>query len=218
MRRVIIFNPRNDFEKGLTKYFETGFLEYIEKVTVAVAGLGGLGSNILNSMVRSGFRKFLICDYDIVEASNLNRQLYMSSDIGEYKTHAIKKHLLEINDALEIDTMEIKLTKENMPTILDGYEIIFEAFDRAEYKKMLFECMCKTNKILVFGSGMAGFNLIDSNSLEIKKIKENIYIVGDGVSGVSRSLPPLAPKVTAVASLMAGVALDLIFRRYKNNI
>lgn len=186
----------------------------MKSVNVAIAGLGGLGSNILNALVRSGFNNFLICDFDKVEASNLNRQRYTSFDIGEYKTIASKRHSLDINDALNISTKEIKLEKSEMSEVFKDSDIVFEAFDKAKYKKALFESMYKENKVLIFGSGMAGISLIDSKPIEIKKIKENIYMVGDMVTGVSDSIPPLAPKVIAVASLMAGVGLDIVYNRY----
>lgn len=186
----------------------------MKSVNVAIAGLGGLGSNILNALVRSGFNNFLICDFDKVEASNLNRQRYTLSDIGKYKTIASKRHSLDINDALNISTKEIKLEKSEMSEVFKDSDIVFEAFDKAKYKKALFESMYKENKVLIFGSGMAGISLIDSKPIEIKKIKENIYMVGDMVTGVSDSIPPLAPKVIAVASLMAGVGLDIVYNRY----
>ena len=208
----------NEFESGLLKYIDKDFLKFIQSLNIGIAGLGGLGSNILNSMARTGFNKFTICDFDKVEASNLNRQYYNIEDIGLYKSDAIIKNINKINKNIEFTSYNQKLDETNMNKIFDNCHIIFEAFDNPISKKELFTSFHKEkNKIIIFGSGMAGFNIIDNN-IKIKKIKENIYMIGDLETNVSNDTPPLAPKVIAVASTMAAVAFEIIYKQYLRNV
>lgn len=204
---------RNIFESSLTHYLNEKTLEVLQSVVVGVAGVGGLGSNILHALVRMGICHFVICDFDRVEAHNLNRQNYTVGDIGRYKVEATSEALKKINGDIDIETHTEKVTEENIAQMFSGCSIVFEAFDRAEYKKMMLEQLADSDKILVFGNGLAGMGIIDSPSLTIKKIGNNIFIVGDNKTGVDENNPPFAPKVMATASLMAGVGVEAIIKR-----
>ena len=66
-------------------------LEKIKSKTVAVVGVGGVGGYAVESLVRAGISKLIIIDYDIVDITNLNRQIIsLQSNIGKYKTDVIK--------------------------------------------------------------------------------------------------------------------------------
>ncbi len=205
----------NEFEKGLLKYIDVDFLNFIQSFEIGLAGLGGLGSNILNSLVRVGFNNFTICDFDKVENSNLNRQYYNIDDLGINKTEAIIKNMKKINNNITFNAKILKLNKDNMEEVFKYSDIIFEAFDNPKCKKELFEIFShQKEKIVIFGSGMAGFNITE-NKIKIQKLRENIFIVGDMTTNVDKENPPFAPKVIAVASIMAGIALETLHKKYK---
>ena len=206
---------RNIFECSLTHYMDDNMLEILQNVKVGVAGVGGLGSNILHAIVRTGICKLIICDFDRVEAHNLNRQNYISSDIGLYKVDATKSFLKKINEDIEIETYTTKITDENIINIFNDCDVVFEAFDEPIYKKMMFEKLSDSDKILLFGNGLAGISIMDNSPFEIREIKKDIFIVGDNISEVNIKTPPFAPKVMAVASLMAAVGIEAILRKYK---
>ena len=206
---------RNIFECSLTHYMDDNMLEILQNVRVGIAGVGGLGSNILHAIVRTGICKLIICDFDRVEAHNLNRQNYISSDIGLYKVDATKSFLEKINEDIEIETCTTKITDENIIDIFNNCDVVFEAFDEPIYKKMMFEKLSDSDKILLFGNGLAGISIMDNSPFEIREIKKDIFIVGDNISEVSINTPPFAPKVMAVASLMAAVGIEAILRKYK---
>lgn len=208
----------NSFENGLTRYIEKDFLLYIQKQCIGIIGSGGLGSNILNVLVRTGFKNFIIADFDKVDISNLNRQLYTLEDVGEYKTLAITRYVKKINEDLDIECVNKTINKNNIKQIFEHCNIIFEAVDKAESKKDIYTTLYKEDKILIFGNGLGGISLINSKEIKIKKVKENIYIVGDNESEVNNTTNPYAPKVIAVASLMAGVLFDLIYKKYREEI
>ena len=103
----------------------------------AVAGLGGLGSNIAFSLARTGIGYLHLIDFDRVDITNLNRQQYFIHQIGMKKTEALKENLLQINPYLEIRTDFVKVEEGNIRELLEEDRYICEAFDKAENKAML---------------------------------------------------------------------------------
>ena len=194
------------FRDCLTRYLSSAQLATIERTRIGIAGAGGLGSNIALSLIRSGFIHFEIIDHDHIEASNLNRQQYLLSDIGKSKAPCLKEKLLAINPDAHIAAHEVRLTPENTTSHFQNVDILFEAFDRAESKKMLIEAYSTTKAIIIAGNGLAGLHM---TPLPIRKVHSRLYIVGDGVSGIGIDQPPLAPKVMVCAATMAGIALEL---------
>ena len=88
--------------------------------TVAVCGLGGLGSNIAIALARAGIGKLLLIDFDRVDITNLHRQQYKANQIGRYKTEALAEILLEIAPYTETKTVTAKITEENFADLLKG--------------------------------------------------------------------------------------------------
>ena len=104
---------------------------------MAIAGLGGLGSNVAYALARIGVGHLHLIDFDVVDITNLNRQQYFMEHLGMYKTAALKSLLLKINPYLDIQTDCVKVTEENIVDLLGDELIICEAFDRPEAKAML---------------------------------------------------------------------------------
>ena len=78
--------------------------------TVAVCGLGGLGSNIAISLARAGIGKLILIDYDRVDITNLHRQQYKADQIGQYKTEALYNNLKEIAPYVQTEFHTVKIT------------------------------------------------------------------------------------------------------------
>ena len=91
---------------------------------VAIAGLGGLGSNVAYALARIGVGHLHLIDFDVVDITNLNRQQYFMEHIGMYKTDALKSLLLKINPYLDIRTDCVKVTEENLETLFQNDPII----------------------------------------------------------------------------------------------
>jgi sulfur carrier protein ThiS adenylyltransferase len=198
---------RNKFEEGLLRYLTVEQLEKIQRTKIGIAGVGGLGSNIANALVRTGFVDFEIVDVDLIEASNLNRQNYYYSEIGQAKVAVTAKRLQQINPDVCVKSTQTKLSKENIKEYFSDRDILFEAFDKVESKTLLLESFGNSGKLLVSGNGMSG---IVGEEIKIRKINEKLYLVGDGVTEVGQDNPPLAPRVMACASLMASVAVERV--------
>lgn len=201
----------NDFEKALSGYIGEDNLNKLQRVKIGIAGAGGLGSNCAFNLVRSGFSNLRIVDFDIVEASNLDRQFFFIDQIGLSKVKALETNLKRINPDIKLDTMVEKITKENVSVIFEDCDIVVEAFDKVEYKTMIIENYFSSGKLLVAGSGLAGWG--ESDEIKVNKIHSKFYLVGDLMTEVSCEKPPISPRVNIAAAKQADVILDYVLNR-----
>ena len=196
----------NNFEKGLNRYLSTEIISRLQKIKIGIAGAGGLGSNCANMLVRSGFSKLKIIDHDTLDLSNLNRQFYFLHQVGLPKVEAIAENLKLINPDIEIQTIQVKFEEHNAKEFFADCDVIVEAFDQPEYKKLIIETYLDSGKLLVAASGLAGWG--NSDEIKVHKIKDSFYLIGDLISAVSPECPPLAPKVAIAAAKQADIILS----------
>ncbi|MCB8817325.1 sulfur carrier protein ThiS adenylyltransferase ThiF [Desulfosporosinus shakirovi] len=177
---------------------------------VAIAGLGGLGSNIAVMLARIGVGQLLLVDFDIVEPSNLNRQSYYISHLGMPKTMALKNQLKEINPFIKIITQNVKVTENKILELFNGYDIICEAFDRPEAKSMLVNGALNQlpNMRIVSASGMAGYE--SSNLIKTVMPMKRLYVCGDLENGAEIGKGLMAPRVQICAGHQANMVLRLL--------
>ena len=182
----------------------------LQAATVAVCGLGGLGSNIAISLARAGVGKLILVDFDCVDVTNLHRQQYKACQVGLPKPEALLANLKEIAPYTEYETHFEKVTAENVATLLANADVVCEAFDNAEAKAMLVNAVLETmpQKFLVAASGMAGFE--GGNTIRTRKITDKFYLCGDGVSDVADGIGLVAPRVMLCAAHQALTAVRLI--------
>lgn len=197
-----------EIQEALCSRHTTEIQKRLDSARVAVAGLGGLGSNVAFALARIGVGHLHLIDFDKVDLTNLNRQQYFMRHVGMNKTDALKGELLDINPYLDIKTDCIRVTEENIPELFKDDPIICEAFDVPENKAMLVNGILGlfTEKIIVSASGMAGYG--DSNSICTKKITDRFYLCGDEISDSSLGQGLMAPRV----SICAGHEANLITR------
>lgn len=184
--------------------------EKMSQSTVAVCGLGGLGSNIAISLARAGVGRLILIDFDEVDVTNLHRQQYKASQVGQKKTDALRENLAEISPYTEIVTYRAKLDENNAPEYLSDADIICEAFDSAEAKGMLVDVCAEKmrDKYLVASSGMAGLG--SPNGIRTRRITKKFYLCGDGESDVNTSGSLVSSRVMLCASHVSTVVLRLI--------
>jgi sulfur carrier protein ThiS adenylyltransferase len=182
----------------------------IKKGKVAIAGLGGLGSNIGVMLARTGIGELLLVDFDIVEPSNLNRQHYNISHLGMHKTEALKKQIEDINPYVEVHTKTIKVTEENVLDTFSGVDIICEAFDRPEAKSTLINVALEKidNIKIVASSGMAGYG--SSNLIRTINPMKRLYVCGDLQSEAKIGQGLMAPRVNICAGHQGNMILRLL--------
>ena len=181
----------------------------LSAASVAVCGLGGLGSNIAITLARAGVGSLHIIDFDKVDISNLNRQQYFPEQLGMFKTDALYDTLKRIAPYCDITRDCIKLTDENIPSLLTE-DIIAEAFDKADQKAMLVNCILEKmpGKYLVSGSGMAGIG--SSNTIKTRRITERFYLCGDCVTDVADGLGLVSSRVLVCAAHEANAIIRII--------
>lgn len=183
--------------------------------SVAICGLGGLGSNIALSLARAGVGRLHLIDFDRVDLSNLNRQQYAFTQLGRYKTEALRENLLAVSPYVDIVTDTVCVTEDNLAELLRGDDIVCEAFDRAEEKAMLVNGVMELfpEKYLVSASGMAG--LSSSNSIRTRRITKRFYLCGDGTSDMADGLGLVASRVMLCAAHQAHMILRIIAGEYE---
>lgn len=184
--------------------------EKISHASVAICGLGGLGSNIAFALARCGIGRLHFIDFDRVDLTNLNRQQYWMDQVGRPKPEALKEELLACNPYLEIETDFVRLTTENMGELLKKERYICEAFDVPEQKAMLTNYVLEhfPEKYLVGASGMAGYG--NSNLIRTRKVFRNYYLCGDEISDAGECGGLMAPRVMLCAAHQANQILELI--------
>ncbi|MBE5877197.1 MAG: thiamine biosynthesis protein ThiF [Lachnospiraceae bacterium] len=201
---------REEMCQALEERHGKALQQKLSVATVAICGLGGLGSNIAIALARAGIGKLILIDYDKVDISNLHRQQYKASQVGMYKTEALKENLIEIAPYVQIEAYTLKLTEDNTVDLLQDADIICEAFDKAEEKAMLVNTIWEKlpNKYLIAASGMAG--LASANHIKTRQITKHFYLCGDEASDVEDSIGLMASRVMLCAAHEAHMVLRIL--------
>lgn len=183
--------------------------------TIAVCGLGGLGSNIAVSLARAGTGKLILIDFDRVDVTNLNRQQYKASQIGMYKTEALSENLKEIAPYIELEVHALRIDENTTLELLEDADIICEAFDNAEAKAMLTSLVLEAfpDKFFVAASGMAGLG--SANAIQTRRVSKRFYLCGDGKSDVAESGSLVASRVMLCAAHQAHTVLRILAEQFE---
>ena len=205
---------REEWTAALNERHGTDLQKKFDAATIAVCGLGGLGSNIAISLARAGIGRLILIDFDRVDITNLHRQQYRADQIGIYKTEALTEILKGIAPYIEIETHTVRLTEENSAELLKDADIVCEAFDSPDAKAMLVDVVLERlpGAYIVAGSGMAG--MATPNSIVTRRLTERFYLSGDGVSDVNDDIGLVAPRVMLCAAHQAHTALRILAGEY----
>ena len=125
----------------------------LKKAKVLVVGAGGLGSPILQYLTAAGVGTIGISDNDLVDVSNIARQvLFYKSEIGLQKAIIASKKLEKQNPHVKINIHNIFLTDERVLNIIDQYDIVIDATDNIQTRYLLNDACIIKNKILIHGA------------------------------------------------------------------
>ena len=120
---------------------------------VLVVGAGGLGCPVLQYLTAAGVGTIGIIDFDVVEESNLQRQvLFGTSSLGKNKALAAKERLLDLNDTIKIHAYPEKLTHAIALDLYEDYDIIVDGTDNFTTRYLINDASIITNKPLVYGA------------------------------------------------------------------
>lgn len=203
---------REQLDQAFDARFPEEMRTKLRNARVAVAGLGGLGSNIAVMLARSGVGELLLVDFDTVDVTNLNRQMYLIPQLGKPKAEALPEILYQINPYLTYRSVCIKVTPDNVKELFSEYPIVCEAFDKPDQKAMLVrELLMQCPKTtVVSGNGMAGY--ADANEIRTCQVMKRLYVCGDQSTDVGNGIGLIAPRVAVCAAHEANKVLQLIMQ------
>ena len=138
---------------------------------VAVFGLGGVGSYVAEALARTGVGSFVLIDKDVIEASNINRQLIATSrNIGVLKTEAMKQRILDINPEAKVEVNPVFYLENSGGKLIEGCDFVVDAIDNVTAKLELIK-ECKEFGI-PFICAMGAANRTDPTSFKVADISK----------------------------------------------
>ncbi|MCB9195402.1 MAG: HesA/MoeB/ThiF family protein [Flavobacteriales bacterium] len=190
--------------------------EKLNKSSVFIFGLGGLGTPILQILIGAGIRKIGVMDGDVVTLSNLHRQfIYKENQLNEKKVEVAKEFARELNSEVKICTFPNFLKHENrqeVATELKDYDLIIDATDNIQSSFMISKLCNELGKSCVYGGVYQNKGQISvfnyNGSPSYKDIFQNSQsLMPDCInSGVMGSVTSI------IGSIMANEALKIILK------
>lgn len=148
-------------------------MQKLKEAHVIVFGLGGVGGATVEALVRAGVGNLSIVDFDVVDITNLNRQLVaIKSVVGEPKVEAARKRILSIRDDINLTVYQEKFLKENSDIFFKNktYDYIVDAIDLVTAKLDLIELANNLNIPII--SSMGTGNKLTPSMFEVTDIKK----------------------------------------------
>ncbi len=125
----------------------------LKNARVLVVGAGGLGCPVLQYLCAAGIGNIGIVEYDVVNDSNLHRQiLYGSGDVGKLKSIITRDRLISQNNNVNIEIFNVRLNADNALSLIEQYDIVIDATDNYESRYIISDCSLISNKPMVHGA------------------------------------------------------------------
>lgn len=125
----------------------------LKNTSVLIVGTGGLGSPVALYLAAAGIGRIGLVDYDVVEESNLQRQVIHSTEwVGRPKVESARQRLLELNPFIKVDPYNVVLSAENADRISEGYDILVDGTDNFPTRYLLNDLAVLTGRPFVYGS------------------------------------------------------------------
>ena len=161
----------NRYSRTIQIIGEDNFNKIRDKKIIVFA-VGGVGGQALEALVRAGFKHLTIVDFDVVEESNLNRQLVSTlSKMGKSKVDAAKERMDDIMPDLEISAHYAAVNAENIVTYnLEVYDYIVDAIDSFDDKMALIKYALSNNLPII--SAMGAGNRLDPTKVYVTKVEK----------------------------------------------
>lgn len=127
------------------EFIPKDFQKKIKNKKLVLIGCGGIGSPLAELLVRGGFETLTLIDFDKIDESNLNRQIYFEKNIGKNKAETLKKYLLKINSKVQIKSENIKINKDNINKYCKNTDLIIDATDNFKIRNLINSYSIKNN-------------------------------------------------------------------------
>lgn len=198
--------------------------EKIVGAKIALFGVGGVGSYVLEMFLRNGIRNILLCDFDKVDETNINRQLVAYNDtIGKKKVDVAKNRAKRINEKVEMITYDEKVSEDNIYDMLKDFnpDYIIDCIDDVDAKITIMKYAYENNIKCISSMGAGNRTRVDMIEVtdifkttycplakKIRKIlkKENIK---KQLVVYSKEQPKISKKVTSIAEVPAVFGINI---------
>lgn len=151
------------------------YIDKLKNKVIVIFGVGGVGGNVCDALVRSGIRHFVLVDNDKVNITNINRQYVANMDtIGEYKVDVMARHIKSINPEAEVEVKKVFYLPENSDEFdFNKYDYVVDAIDTVSAKiDIILKCnTCRKPVISALGCG----NKVSPTMLEVSDISKTSY-------------------------------------------
>ena len=158
----------------LSKVIGEDGVSLINSKTVLVLGVGGVGGYVSEALARSGIGKLILVDFDVVDETNINRQVIaLESTIGMKKVDVLEKRIKDINSGCEVIKIDKFIDLDNTKDLFDfNIDYFVDACDTMTVKKEVIRECVKRN--VPFISSMGTGNKLDPSKLEIVDIRKTV--------------------------------------------
>ena len=162
------------FEREELLIGKEGILKLKDK-TVLVIGVGGVGGYVVESLVRAGIGHLILCDYDTVDITNINRQIIaLHSNIGKKKTECFKERIKDINPECIVDIYDLFYDETNSDIFFSQkIDYIVDCCDSVKSKVLIIEKSLQRNIPII--SSMGTGNKFHPEMFKIQKLKNTSY-------------------------------------------
>ena len=127
--------------------------EKLKKARIVIAGSGGLGSPIAIYLASAGIGTIRIIDHDIVELSNLNRQvLHWDSDIGRHKVESAAEKLRQLNPGVTIETSSETISEDSVSRLISGCDLVMDGLDNLPTRYLVNKAAINSNTPFIHGA------------------------------------------------------------------
>lgn len=173
-------------------------LARLARTRLVVCGAGAVGSNLVNNLVRQGFRSIRVIDDDRVESHNVGTQTYSGSDVGAFKVEVLQADVFR-TVGVEIEAERKRLTEKNVDKLLGGADVVIDGFDNTASRRLVTESCRKSGTACLHVGMSADYAEILWN--------EGYRVPQEGAAGVDVCDYPLARNLTQFAVALASEAL-----------
>ena len=180
---------------------------------VCVIGAGGLGGYIVEILARIGVLQIMLVDYDVFEASNLNRQLFSTEPLlGVAKVEAAVRRIGEVNPEVRIRGVKERFSEDNAVELLRGHDVVVDALDNIQ-TRLLLARVCKELEIPMVHGSIAGWFGQVCTVFPGDDTMERLYRGASGERGGEVRLGNLPFTASVIASLQAAECVKLLTGR-----
>ena len=165
----------NDKYERLIPYYGEDNFNKLQQKRVLILGLGGVGGFVVEGLIRNGIINIGICDGDIVEFSNFNRQIIATdNNVNKSKVLAMKDRIIQINNEANITEYDFFIDENTIDKLdIENYDIVLDCIDDVKAKLLIIEKTKKYNIEIISCMGTA--NKTNPNAFKIADINQTSY-------------------------------------------